>query len=93
MSPVPSKSGAAEDRDQTPPTCSCLVSFKVDEELLDMMAADDVNRNRTALETLEENKKITRAERYLRKRFRLAAMTLLRCRCCRCRYRFRCILL
>ncbi len=31
MPPVLSKGGAAEDRDQTPPTRSCLVSFKVNE--------------------------------------------------------------
>ena len=46
------------------------VSYRVSDQLLDMMAADDVSRNKAALDKLEEKRKITRAEKYLRAKFR-----------------------
>ena len=45
-------------------------SYRVSDQLLDMMAADDVSRNKAALDKLEEKRKITRAEKYLRVKFR-----------------------
>ena len=59
---------ATSDRDHNPsakPVC-CRVS----DQLLDMMAADDVSRNAAALEKLKEKRKIACAEKYLRAKFR-----------------------
>ena len=70
MSPVLSKYENSKDRDRTPPTRNCKISFKVDAKLLDMMATDEISRNRTALDSLKEKEKIARAEQYLRRRFR-----------------------
>lgn len=56
------------DRDHT--LSAKPVSYRVSDQLLDMMAADDVSRNAAALDKLEEKRKITRAEKYLRAKFR-----------------------
>ena len=45
-------------------------SFTVPDRLLDLMAADDERRHLAAVNSLEEMRKITRAESYLRKKFR-----------------------
>jgi hypothetical protein len=46
------------------------MSLTVSDQLLDLMAADDEARHLAALKALEEKRKITRAEMYLRKKFR-----------------------
>ena len=46
------------------------ISLRVSDHLLDLMAADDESRHLAALKSLEEKRKITRAEMYLRKKFR-----------------------
>ena len=46
------------------------MSLRVSDHLLDLMATDDESRHLAALKSLEEKRKITRAEMYLRKKFR-----------------------
>lgn len=46
------------------------MSLRVSDQLLDLMAADDESRHLAALKSLEEKRKITRAEMYLRNKFR-----------------------
>ena len=45
---------------------TCIVS----DRLLDLMAADDETRHLAAVKMLEEKRKVTRAELYLRKKLR-----------------------
>ena len=45
-------------------------SFTVPDRLLDFMAADEERRHLAAVEKLEETRKITRAEAYLRNKLR-----------------------
>ena len=45
-------------------------NFKVPDHLLDLMAEDDKSKHLAALKSLKETRKITRAESYLRKKFR-----------------------
>ena len=45
-------------------------TFIVSDRLLDLMAADDETRHLAAVKMLEEKRKVTRAESYLRKKLR-----------------------
>jgi len=60
----------SQDREQIPPTEDRPVGFKVGENLLDLMAADDQSKLQAAKQALKEKRNIARAERYLRRKFR-----------------------